>query len=534
MREDRADRARAAAAILAALVWSTWAFACTGTGAVAEAEPTSPAMTGPPDFADVRERIQDVLESGVASVAVAVVRDGSIVWEEAFGWEDVAAHRRATPHTRYRIGSVSKPFAATAIMILAERGQIDLSAPANRYLGPARLVRRDGDPDDVTIRDLLQHRAGLPSPHVTRYYTGEKRQPPSVEQAIRRYGIVIDPPGQRYAYSNLGYGILAHIVERVSGVRFGDFLDREIFAPLGLADTSLELYDIPRRPSARLYRQGRGVPGYRQDEQGSAALWSSAHDLARFALFHLGQPLRDQKRILRDEGRLAMVAESRPTGGPGGIWGPEWFYGLGWSGRLQSQHNAYGWFGHDGAVPGSVVELRLVPGERLAVAVLANDDRAPTQHILDLVLDAILPEQAWLRGSDPSARPRPAPIEFSAPTELVGTWSGEIHTWSGSVAVRLDIRRRAARIRVDGAPEAPLDALEIFEGRLRGRSPGRLPASDLGDLPYELWYDLRPAGDALVGAAYAADTARLRHFVLPFWMKLRRQSRMQWEPERDW
>jgi CubicO group peptidase (beta-lactamase class C family) len=489
-----------------------------------------PARTGLPDFSDVRARIQELVAHGIPSIAVAVAADGKILWEEAFGWEDREALRAATIHTRYPVGSISKPFAATAVMILEERGAIDLAAPANRYLGPARLRRHDGDSADVTVRDLLQHRGGLPAPHVSRYYDGDSRPPPpAVEATIRRYGLVIDPPGRRFAYSNLGYGILAHMVSRVAGVSYAEFLARELCAPLGLGDTTLELGTTPPR-AATLYRDGKPLPGYRFDEEGSGRIWSSVHDLARFALFHLGEPLADQRPVLSRRARLAMASDTRPSGQRGGVWGPDWFYGLGWSGREESEYNAYRWYGHDGGLPGTVAELRIVPGRRLAIAIVSNDDSAPTKAILELVLEAMMPGNAWARREDPAARSRPPRRRFIAPAALVGTWRGEIRTWSESVPVRLDIGRTGARVLLGDSAAVALDGLDIFQGRLRGRSTGRLPQPDLGDLPYELWYELRRDGDQLVGAVYAADTHPLRHFVLPSWMRLKRQVPLDWGP----
>jgi CubicO group peptidase (beta-lactamase class C family) len=499
---------------------------CLGLGLTAGcslADSRGSSRGGAVDFTDVRARIQELVTRGVPSVAVAVVVDGAIVWEEAFGFEDVAAQKRATPHSRYPIGSVSKPFTATAIMILAERGEVDLSAPANRYLSRARLFRADGGADQATLRDLLQHRGGLPSPHVTRYYQDEARQPPTVEEAIQRYGVIIDRPGDRFAYSNLGYGVLGAIVAQAAGMPLGEFLAREVFGPLGLADTTLETDAVPRRPAVTMYRRGHPVPGYRVDEEASGRVWSSVHDLARFALFHLGEPLSDQRPVLSERGRLAMATDVRPSGAEGAVWGPDWFYGLGWGGREAGEHNAARWYGHDGSIPGAVAELRLVPDHRLAVVVLANDDTVPTKQILELVLDAAIPGHAWARQEDAQSR-RGRTGRFVAPPELIGSWAGEIRTWSGTVAARLDIRTGGARIQIGSGPMVAVDSLEMFGGRLRGRSAGRLPAPDLGDLPYELWYELRREGDHLIGAAFAADTAPFRHFVLPSWMKLRRQA----------
>src|SRR5512140_1453982 len=98
-------------------------------------------------------RIRDVMAyHHIPSVTVAVAQRGKIVWEEGFGWADVARRIPATPHTAYSLASISKPVTATALMILAERGAVDLDKPINDYLGQQKLTAHVGDVNNATLR----------------------------------------------------------------------------------------------------------------------------------------------------------------------------------------------------------------------------------------------------------------------------------------------------------------------------------------------------------------------------------------------
>jgi hypothetical protein len=268
------------------------------------------------------------------------------------------------------------------------------------------------------------------------------------------------------------------------------------------------------------YEDGEVVPYFIFDEVGSGRVYSSVHDLARFALFHLGDVLPDQRSILGDDARHRMVDDHQTTGEVGGFWGTDWVYGLGWGGRLRSEHNARSWFGHEGGVPGARSDLRLVPDEHLAIAVLSNDGRADIPEIVDAVMDLMVPEHARVRRDDPTARPQPAAAPFRAPAKLLGRWTGKIQTWSGSVPVQLSIGVDSALISLASGAAVPVGNLALDGGRLRGTSPGTLPAPDVAALPHELRYELRRDGDRLLGACFAADTLPLRHFVLPSWIEL--------------
>src|SRR5689334_21690326 len=180
-------------------------------------------------FARVRELIRtQLVERALPSLAVAVARDGVILWEEGFGWADRANRIPATPHTLYSLASISKPITTTGLMILHERGLLDLDHPIDDYLGDAKLTARVGRGADATVRRVSHHTAGLPL-HCRFFYADQPRRPPPFDETIRRYANLISAPGERQQYSNLGYGLLDYVIARLSGQSYADFMRREVF-----------------------------------------------------------------------------------------------------------------------------------------------------------------------------------------------------------------------------------------------------------------------------------------------------------------
>ena len=196
-------------------------------------------QAAPASFDGVRDRIVRAIEErDVPSVSLAVVRDGEIVWEEAFGLADLENKIKATPGTIYPIASATKPFTATALMILVERGLVNLDRPANDFLKGAGLRAYEGDAARATLRRILHHTSGLPM-YWNFYYEGTSRRRPPFETTLRRYGILVSPPGEGYDYSNLGYAVLESVIEGVSGRPYAEFLAAEVFKPLGLSRTAV-------------------------------------------------------------------------------------------------------------------------------------------------------------------------------------------------------------------------------------------------------------------------------------------------------
>ena len=340
-------------------------------------------LLGSDQFDGVREFIRKgLIETGMPSIAVAVSKGRTILWEEGFGWADREKRMPATQHTMYSLASISKPFTATGLMILVQEGKINLDRPVNEYLGKAKLRARVGDASEGTVRRVANHSSGLPL-HVQFFYQNTPRHPPTMDETILRYGNLVTSPGERFQYSNLGFGIFDYVIERTSGSAYADFMREKVFAPLGLTHTSVNIgAGLESVASARYGREGLPVPFYDFDHTGASALWSSTHDLVRFGMFHLKQHLPDQKLILSDASIEMMQVPTFPSDDKVG-------YGVAWV--VADTPGGYRVISHNGAMHGVATTLRLVPSEQLVVTVLCNGSDQLPHRTADEIFKVMLP-----------------------------------------------------------------------------------------------------------------------------------------------
>ncbi|MBL8272090.1 serine hydrolase domain-containing protein, partial [Steroidobacter sp.] len=333
-------------------------------------------------FDEIRSYIRaEIVEQSVPSIAVAVAKDGKIVWEEGFGWADREHRRPATQHTVYSLASISKPITATGLMTLVQAGRIDLDKPVNDYLGNAKLRARVGNVNDATVRRIANHTSGLPL-HYQFFYADEPFRRPSMDETLLRYGDLVSAPGERYQYSNLGFGVLDYVIERVSGLSYAEFMRREVFLPLGLTHTSIDIGPGLEQNTATRYGTDQlPLPFYDFDHPGASAVFASAHDLVRFGMFHLQAHLPDQKPILSD----AMLDEMhrRTLERPGGAGD-----GVGFGVR---DNAGYRMISHNGSMPGVATRMALFPKERLAVVVLSNGRSDLPRNVADRIITSFLP-----------------------------------------------------------------------------------------------------------------------------------------------
>ena len=467
-------------------------------------------------WSSVRDTIHALMtRANVPSVAVAVARGRQIIWEEGFGWADRERMIRATPNTMYSLASISKPFTATALMTLVERGAVTLDSPANAYLGSGKLTGLAGDAAGATVRRVMSHTAGLPL-HYQFYYANEPYPVVPNDETIARYGILVTPPGAVYEYSNLGYGIIDHIVARASGVPYDEYMRTNVFLPLGLTRTSVGIgAGLEPYVAQRYDTKQRPIPFYDFDHRGGSAVYSSAHDLVRFGMFHLKDHLADQRAILRDS---TIDTMQRPV--------PPATYGLGWI-ITEREGRALRIVAHTGGMPGVQTILALYPLEDVAIVVLANmvaDIGRPFREIERVVLPKYA--ESRKRAADSTARANAtASAPFVPAADLLGEWTGTVRTWEKTIPMTLVVQPDGdVHVKLGNGLESLLNDVRWQDSTLIGRFAGSMPTSDAARWPHDVLVSLRLRHNALSGTVSALQVAEPVHFALSSYGVLTRKT----------
>jgi CubicO group peptidase (beta-lactamase class C family) len=237
---------------------------------------------------DRLERLDSIMSVSSASYgfngSVMLVLDGHIIYDRSFGYGDYTSRTPLSDHSPFQLASVSKQFTAMAIMILKERGQINFDTAVQCYIPEFPY-------GNITIRHLLTHTSGLPNYlwFLDDFWTADSI-PPTNDDLIRILAQQQFPlnftPGRLFDYSNTGYAVLASIVERVSGLTFGDFLRVNIFQPLGMLHSFVFCSSVEKNHPEmvhgykRRYRTFRPVDASLSDGiAGDKGVYSSTYDL---------------------------------------------------------------------------------------------------------------------------------------------------------------------------------------------------------------------------------------------------------------
>lgn len=287
------------------------------------------------------------------SGTVLIARKGAVPVSKGYGMANYELGVPNTAATRFHIASVSKPFTAAAILILQQEGRLKTTDPVSRFV--------DGFPggDGITLEHLLTHTSGIPNVNDFPDYDQESRRPHTPADLITLFKDRPRdfPPGDRYAYSNSNYNVLAYVIEKVSGQEYGTFLRESIFRPLGMDSTGHDGRAgalVPDRAA------GYAPSGARELENapyldwsvktGNGSLYSTVADLYRFDRSLYGDAL------LSKESRATMFA-----GGPGNRYG--WFV------RKRGERNVAA---ANGRSPGFTASFERFVDDDVCVIVLAN------------------------------------------------------------------------------------------------------------------------------------------------------------------
>lgn len=292
-------------------------------------------------------------EAGKFSGSVLVAREGQVLLDRGYGLANREWNLPNDGDTKFRLASVTKQFTAAAVMILHERGQVDLDAPVKTWLPDAPAAW-----DEVTVRSLLTHTSGVPD--YTRFddYEALKTRPTTVNDLIGRFrDRPLDfQPGADWAYSNSGYVLLTAIIERASGQSYADFVAENLFRPLGMNDSGYDTHAavLPRRATGYTPTR-RGVVNADYIDmsvpQGAGALYSTSHDLLKWEQGLFGG------RVLRPDSLVTLITPHRDN------------YAMGLSVKTDGGATT---IGHSGGIEGFNTHMAYDPDRRLAVIVLGN------------------------------------------------------------------------------------------------------------------------------------------------------------------
>jgi serine beta-lactamase-like protein LACTB, mitochondrial len=307
-----------------------------------------------------RSEVRQNLASKAPGFAIAVGRDGKILWSEGFGFADLANHKPVTPQTQFRIGSVSKPLTAIGLMLLVEQDKIDLDGDIHKYVPD---FPDKGAP--ITIRELAGHLAGIRHYRGDELYSNRHYNSGKAGLKIFQDDPLLFKPGERFSYSSYGFNLISVAMESAAHEKFRDWMQQAVFTPLQMNNTIPD--EARREPPqcTRFYQLGEDKTNFvlapsvdNSYKLASGGFLSTPEDLVRFG-FAVLHPGFLKRASLDTMFTSQKTAAGQSTG-----------YGIGWFIR-RDQHGNRLWSHSGGAVGGSA-DLLIYPDSGLVIAIASN------------------------------------------------------------------------------------------------------------------------------------------------------------------
>ncbi len=462
------------------------------TAPQAPAESVAPQMTTPDMTAFIDGIVPlQLARDDIAGAVVVVVKDGQIVFEKGYGYADVETKKPVSPSaTLFRVGSISKLFTWTAVMQLVEQGKLNLDRDVNDYLDfriPSTY------PQPITLRDLMTHTPGFEEAVNDLFVPKAANLVPLATYAKAHLPARIYPPGTIPAYSNYGAALAGYIVQRVSGMPFDDYIERNIFQPLGMTHSSFR-QPLPRSLApmmSRGYFLASAPPGEYEIVQAfpAGSLATTGDDIAHFMIAQLNNGQYGDARIL--SAQTAAEMHSRQFGLVQSMNGMD-------LGFYQESRNGLMIFGHGGDTVFFHSDLHLVPGANLGFFVSYNsagrDESAGTarSYLWDQFLDRYFPYKP------PAAAP---PANTAADAAAVAGNYLASRGWQTSF-MKLASVLSEARVTADSDGTLEVDAFKGLNGKVKQ------------------WHEISPMiwrnADGQSRLAFRHDAAGRREMVVDF------------------
>lgn len=430
---------------------------------IGETAAQAPRSQTNPQLETIRaELVARAADGSLPSVSVGVIRNGSELWKESFGYADVERKIAATPDTIYALGSLSKSMTGTAVFKLVQNGKLDLDHPINKYLRTATINFHGRDPDRYKVFHLLNMAAGLP--HYWRYcYRDAGNLGRCESELLDRASFSAFGPGEVHLYSNLSFGLAARMVADVARKPFADFMQTEIFGPAGMNGTLTHIREIPENGLivARPYKtDGNPASPFQFEPAGGGGFFSNVNDLLKYGKIHL--PKRDTERQILSNATLAENHRVRSEL-------PHQYYANGW-GVLPLPGNGKTLLSN-GAIEGAAATLLVLPDAEIVIVVLVNKTVGNdfTDDIAFRIAGAVLP--GYKRDLDAlfsKIGPTFSEEQFTGENNADGTWVGKADIGNRKMSLRINIRGPAISLALGNRAMQKLSDVKRSGGLIRG------------------------------------------------------------------
>ncbi|HEX3043508.1 MAG TPA: serine hydrolase domain-containing protein [Bacillota bacterium] len=330
-----------------------------------------------PDFTKIDAYIEkEMNDCRIPGLAVCVVQKDKVLYSKGYG--QAGGGRNVTPQTPFIIGSVSKSFTALAVMQLVEAGKIQLDQPVKTYLPWFTVRTRDLAnrelSDRITIKDLLHHTSGI-GPNAE-FEVASTDGGDTIRQLVRKMSRIqlAKAVGTYFQYSNANYIILGAVIEEVAGLSYEEYLKQNIFAPLKMNHSFSSQTDAEKDGLAVGYGTILGFPKplslpYRKDFLPAYSIIASAEDLSHYLIALLNDGQYQGGSILSKAGVAALTQPGFPIS--------KWVsYGMGW-------YVTSGSFYHGGDLPNFQAKVKLLPEDKLGIAMLLNTSSDETVQLFN-------------------------------------------------------------------------------------------------------------------------------------------------------
>ncbi|MDN5200437.1 serine hydrolase domain-containing protein [Fulvivirgaceae bacterium BMA10] len=316
-------------------------------------------------------------ETNVPGMAVSISIDGKTIWSEGFGFSNISQQKTVDPsQTLFRIGSVSKPLTAVAVGLLYEQGKLNLDAVVQEYVPDFPRKKYD-----ITTRQVAGHLAGI------RHYRGIEFMSNIHYESVLE-GLKIfqnDPllfePESKYNYSTYGWNLISAIVEGASGQPFLDYMQINVFDPMGMKNTYADdaTKEIANRTNFYRFDGKKTTLAPAVDNSykwAGGGFISTSEDLLKFGNAQLNATVLEEQTI-QELIKPQKTKDGKSTN-----------YGIGW----RSGTDKFGryWYGHTGGSVGGITQFYIYPKEKLVIAMVSNSSNVNYNEAPFKIVDIFL------------------------------------------------------------------------------------------------------------------------------------------------